>query len=54
MTDEMKTAAYRIAQRSLSKYSIEKDIAQFIKEEFDQNVANIYIKVRISLALHRR
>lgn len=27
MTDDMKTSAYRIAQKSLTKYSIEKDIA---------------------------
>lgn len=38
MTDEMKTQAYRIAQKALQKYSIEKDIAQYIKSEFDKIV----------------
>lgn len=27
MTDDMKTQAYRVGQKSLSKFSIEKDIA---------------------------
>lgn len=38
MTEDMKNHAYRTAMRSLQKFSIEKDIAQYVKEEFDRAV----------------
>jgi len=38
MTEDMKIYAYRKAVKGLSKFSIEKDIAKYLKEDFDKNV----------------
>lgn len=35
MTEEMQQQAIEVASEAMEKYSIEKDIAQFIKREFD-------------------
>ncbi|KAL9103196.1 MAG: hypothetical protein Q9163_001723, partial [Psora crenata] len=34
-TEEMQQAAISVATESMEKYTIEKDIAQYIKKEFD-------------------
>jgi dynein light chain LC8-type len=34
-TDEMKMRAYDLAIESMEKYSVEKDIADYIKQKFD-------------------
>ncbi|KAF4630806.1 hypothetical protein G7Y89_g7326 [Cudoniella acicularis] len=36
MTDDMQQEAIDVAQEGMSKYTIEKDIAQFIKKTFDE------------------
>jgi len=35
MTEDMQSEAIEVAQEGLSKFNIEKDIAQFIKKTFD-------------------
>ncbi|KAF2401767.1 hypothetical protein EJ06DRAFT_528924 [Trichodelitschia bisporula] len=35
MTEEMQAEAVEVAQEAMGKFNIEKDIAQFIKKEFD-------------------
>ncbi|KAI9719462.1 MAG: hypothetical protein M1812_003533 [Candelaria pacifica] len=35
MSEEMQQEAVEVATEAMSKYNIEKDIAQFIKKEFD-------------------
>ncbi|EWS73708.1 cytoplasmic dynein light chain 2 (macronuclear) [Tetrahymena thermophila SB210] len=36
MTEEMENDAYEVAKKALEKFSIEKDMAQYIKLEFDR------------------
>ncbi|KAH8679793.1 dynein light chain type 1-domain-containing protein [Tricladium varicosporioides] len=36
MTDDMQQEAIDVAQEGMSKFTIEKDIAQFIKKTFDE------------------
>ena len=36
MTEEMQQEAIECAQQAMDKFNVEKDIAQFIKKEFDR------------------
>uniref|UniRef100_A0A914QQA0 Dynein light chain n=2 Tax=Panagrolaimus TaxID=55784 RepID=A0A914QQA0_9BILA len=35
MSEEMQAAVFEIAREALSKYKVEKDVAVFMKEQFD-------------------
>jgi len=47
MGEEMQQDAVDCATQALEKYNIEKDIAAYIKKEFDK-------KIQPNMALHRR
>lgn len=38
MSESLQSAAINIAQEAFEKHTVEKDIAQYIKKEFDRSV----------------
>lgn len=38
MSESLQTAAIEIAQKAFEEHTVEKDIAQYIKKEFDRSV----------------
>lgn len=54
MSDSLQTAAIEIAQKAFEEHTVEKDVAQYIKKEFDRSVRASETADLFACSLHRR
>ena len=54
MSDSLQTAAIEIAQKAFEDFTVEKDIAQYIKKEFDRCVGLLLVQSASMSWLARR